>query len=146
MRTGTTAVIAFAFALICDGAAANCDPAQGAVDIDTCLIKGRTAIHGKWQVLGLREWQKNGDIQVSGRSFSWGRCRQIPAQVTKRGEGKFLLILLDGKTCDLSGWSFKSIEFRLANETYLTFFEDPAGNIAVPVKSPQVIRRDEWRP
>jgi len=138
-------VLAFVYAVACAPAFANCDPAKGAVDIDSCLVRGPTPVHGTWQVLGLKEWQKNGDIRVTKQGFTWGKCRQIPAEITQRGDGKFLLMLLDGQSCHLSGWNYASIEFTLATESYLIFFKDPGGSIAIPVKSPIVIRRDEWR-
>jgi hypothetical protein len=145
MHPRTIAIIAFVYVVACAPALANCDPAKGAVDIDSCLVKGPTPVHGTWQVLGLKEWQKNGDIGITKRGFTWGKCRQIPAEIKKRDNGKFLVTLLHRRSCDISGWNFVSIEFALASESYLTFFEDPAGSIAIPVKSPIVIRRDELR-
>ena len=144
MHPRSIVILGFVYTVACAPAFANCDPAKGAVDIDSCLDKGPTPVHGTWQVLGLKEWEKNGDIRVSKQRFTWGKCRQIPTQIKERGEGKYLLILL-GRSCDLSGWNFASIEFTFASESYLTFFEDSAGSIAIPVKSPIVIRRDEWR-
>src|SRR5436190_12461871 len=101
MSARTIAVLAFMYAVACPAVLANCDPAKGAVDIDSCLVKGRTAVHGRWQVLGLKEWQKNGDIRVTKQGFTWGKCRRIPAEIAERGDGKFLLKLLNGQSCDL---------------------------------------------
>ena len=145
MHPRSIVILGFVYTVACAPAFANCDPAKGAVDIDSCLVKGPTPVHGTWQVLGLREWQKNGDMRITTQGFTWGRCRQIPVEIKKRDNGNFLVTLLHGKSCDLSGWHFVSVEFALASESYLTFFEDPAGSIAIPVKPPIVIRRDELR-